>query len=304
MARGLLHKIKAQIDSAEIISFDIFDTLLFRPYVQSDDMFYHIERILQLPGFATARIHAEEILKQKRDATHDVTFDEIYNQIAPCFQSVQPFEISFEKRILRLNPEMRMVYTYAKRQGKTIIIASDMYLPKPVIADILKHNGYDHYEKLYVSADTGFRKKTGTLFQKILSDFKNVPANRILHIGDNPISDYQSSLQKGFQAVLIPLVVDSFLKRHPHLTFLKKEAESSLESSINLATLAQLWQYRRFNTKPHFEDRLPISLSATNPVAVSVPVQTAQLICHAAHYPSTLQSPFLHQSMRQDIEKE
>lgn len=304
MARGLLNKIKPQIDTAEIISFDIFDTLLFRPYVRSTDMFYHIEKILQLPGFAAARINIERTLRLKRNTTRNVTFDEIYNHLDPPFQSVQPFEINFEKRILRPNPEMRQIYTYAKRQRKKIIIASDMYFPKLVIADILKQNGFNHYDQLYVSADVGFHKRTGTLFQKILSDFKNIPANRVLHIGDNPISDYQSPLKIGLQAVLIPLIVDSFLKRHPYLTFLKKEAESCLESSINLATLAQLWQYRRFNAKPHFEDRLPICLSATDPATLSVPAQSAQCICHAAHYPNNHQSPFLYQNIKQVMEKE
>ena len=40
----LLNKIKSKIDSYDIISFDIFDTLLLRPYVKPTDLFLHIEK--------------------------------------------------------------------------------------------------------------------------------------------------------------------------------------------------------------------------------------------------------------------
>ena len=56
----LLHKIKEACKHADIISFDIFDTLLLRPYIRPTDLFLHLEYIHNKPNFAISRIKAEE----------------------------------------------------------------------------------------------------------------------------------------------------------------------------------------------------------------------------------------------------
>ena len=50
---------KDKIDSAKIVSFDIFDTLLVRPYINPSDIFKHIGMIKNEPSFHEARIQAE-----------------------------------------------------------------------------------------------------------------------------------------------------------------------------------------------------------------------------------------------------
>lgn len=56
----ILERVKAMCNSIDIISFDVFDTLLFRPYIKPTDLFFHLENIYKKPGFALARIRAEE----------------------------------------------------------------------------------------------------------------------------------------------------------------------------------------------------------------------------------------------------
>ena len=48
-----------EIKKHEIISFDIFDTLLIRPYVKPTDLFLHIEKLYKIKGFYKNRIMAE-----------------------------------------------------------------------------------------------------------------------------------------------------------------------------------------------------------------------------------------------------
>ena len=43
------------IEEKKVISFDIFDTLLLRPYRKPEDLFELIEKEYQISGFATAR---------------------------------------------------------------------------------------------------------------------------------------------------------------------------------------------------------------------------------------------------------
>ena len=44
----LKSQIKRQISQAKIVSFDIFDTLLVRPYVKPTDLFKHMEKMDQI----------------------------------------------------------------------------------------------------------------------------------------------------------------------------------------------------------------------------------------------------------------
>lgn len=60
MYQSLLQKVKEACKHADIISFDIFDTLLLRPYIRPTDLFLHLEYICNKPNFAISRIKAEE----------------------------------------------------------------------------------------------------------------------------------------------------------------------------------------------------------------------------------------------------
>ena len=155
-----LELIKKEIQSHDIISFDIFDTLLIRPYLRPKDLFLHIERSLNLEHFQESRIIAEETARKKIKRA-DITIDEIYDEINDSFKSVKEQELQWEERVLQPNPLMLDIYNTAKNSGKKIVIASDMYLPTGFIEKVLKKNGFDKYYKLYVSNDrTGRRNRT------------------------------------------------------------------------------------------------------------------------------------------------
>ena len=66
------------IDEIDIVSFDIFDTLLWRPYIKASDMFIHLEEITRRNGFAEKRQEAESLFYQKYGYSREVTIDDIY----------------------------------------------------------------------------------------------------------------------------------------------------------------------------------------------------------------------------------
>ena len=78
-------------------------------------------------------------------------------------------ELSTEAEFLYPNPEMVCVFNKAKAANKTLVIASDMYLPTEALSKILANNGITGYTKLYVSGDIGLRKSTGSLFKFIIA---------------------------------------------------------------------------------------------------------------------------------------
>lgn len=237
--------IKRKINQASVVSFDIFDTLLLRPYVYPTDLFRHIERAHKRPFFFSVRTSAEYTARQI-SRQEDITLDEIYAQVDAQFQDMKDVELAWEKMVLQQNPEMKAIWDYAKQSGKKIIVTSDMYLPSDFIADVLRKNGFDGWDRLYVSGEIKKTKATGTLFEHIIRDL-DIPASKILHIGDNKKSDYINPRKYGIRAILYPQVVKNVLRHNPRLDFFLQSNKTSLDASILTAIIAQ----QQYNKRPH-----------------------------------------------------
>lgn len=237
-------KIQKLIKNVDIVSFDIFDTLLFRPYVRPIDLFLHIERHHNAPFFMTCRVSAEQNARQKNKGKQDITFDEIYDEIDGCFRHLKSVELEWERMVLRPNPEMKAVWDFARENGKKIVVASDMYLPTEFIADILNKNGFGDYDKLYVSGDINQTKARGTLFDIIIRDMGVAP-KKILHIGDNKKSDYKRPREHGLRAYLYPHLVKNFLKDNVRMSKFYRKQDDNLGASILVAIMAMRDQVER-----------------------------------------------------------
>lgn len=237
-------KIQKLIKNVDIVSFDIFDTLLFRPYVRPIDLFLHIEKHYNAPFFMTCRVAAEWNVRQKNPAKQDITFDEIYEEIDGCFKHLKSIELDWERMVLRPNPETKEIWDFARENGKKIVVASDMYLPTEFIADVLDKNGFGDYDKLYVSGDINQTKARGTLFDIIIRDMGVAP-KKILHIGDNKKSDYKRPREHGLRAYLYPHLVKTFLKNNVRMAKFYRKQDDNLGASILVAIMAMRDQVER-----------------------------------------------------------
>ncbi|GHV23601.1 hypothetical protein AGMMS49959_17150 [Planctomycetales bacterium] len=204
-----LTAVQPLIDRAEIVSFDIFDTLLLRPYLAPTDLFVHLERSAGKPLFAENRIRAEIAAREKLAPQEDITLADIYAAMPPEFVAMQSQELAWERRVLRANPETAAAFAYARDTGKRVIIVSDMYLPPDFVAEILAQNGFAGYEKLYLSSTVQKTKATGNLYRFIAAELSIDPA-KILHLGDNEKSDYQNAKNAGWQAARYRTPVEKF----------------------------------------------------------------------------------------------
>ena len=237
-------KIQKLIKNVDVVSFDIFDTLLFRPYVRPIDLFLHIERHYNAPFFMTCRVGAEQNARQKNSTKQDITFDEIYDEIDPCFQHLKQVELDWERMVLRPNPEMKAIWDFARENGKKIVVASDMYLPTEFIADVLNKNGFGGYDRLYVSGDINQTKARGTLFDTIIRDMGVAP-KKILHIGDSKKSDYKRPREHGLRAYLYPHLVKTWLKNNVRMSKFYRKQDDNLGASILVAIMAMRDQAER-----------------------------------------------------------
>lgn len=230
---------KNLIDSHDVISFDIFDTLLLRPYINPYHLMKHVEKCTGQVGFYSARMKAEHIARQKSKA-EDITFDDIYNNI-PCeFRRLRDTELEFEALLLKPNSEVLEIYKYAIQTNKKIAFISDMYLPREFLIRVLNKNGYDKFDWFYLSSEKGVSKYTGNLFRVFLSD-NGLKASDVLHIGDSAISDVKMARGIGIHTLHIPKLTDRFFYKNPRFKRIYSARPDSLEISIVLAYLAYSW---------------------------------------------------------------
>ena len=60
-------RIKKLIEDSEYIFFDIFDTLVTRPFVNPKGLFSYIEYTYNIPDFCKARVNAERAARTKTE---------------------------------------------------------------------------------------------------------------------------------------------------------------------------------------------------------------------------------------------
>ena len=220
-----------------MVSFDIFDTLILRPYACPADLFVHLEKINCCDGFAKNRISAERLAHKNTDA-EEVTLNEIYKYLPAKFKKFKATEIKLEYEASRANPEIQKLYNYAQKKGKTVIIVSDMYLPRWAIEEMLRKCGYVGYYKLYLSSERRKTKNSSNLYREILNELKVAP-KEIVHIGDNYFSDCEQAKKVGINALYYPKLTDRFLKNRNNEKFKKFYAQNrELFRSIVIAQLA------------------------------------------------------------------
>jgi len=111
----------------ECVSFDVFDTLVLRPFLRPTDLFRYMESVGIAPkGYADARVKAEA--DARREFRREVRLTEIYARMGPEMQ-IPAEEVRTEIALCTGNPE---TIGFAKRlmeAGKRVIAVSDNYLP-------------------------------------------------------------------------------------------------------------------------------------------------------------------------------
>ena len=222
-------------DDTELVSFDVFDTLIQRPFCEPTDLFgflsdkfNDIVNSSSYIDFKNIRILAENECRKKHNLKHpsieEITLNEIYDYIKeyfcfdPCvLDNIKNLEIELELVFCQARCCGKELYELAKYCKKRIIICSDMYLPLEIIQKILKRNGYTGFYKIYVSSEIKYTKHSGHLFDFICKDLDISQFSRkyCVHIGDNWESDVEIPKKKGWKSAHLSKSVDILKGRNP-----------------------------------------------------------------------------------------
>lgn len=200
-----------RLSKYDVISFDVFDTLIFRPFSDPTDLFYFLGDRLGLLDIKRIRVEQEALAREDcfRERGHyEVTFQDIWKRMEretgiPAENGMLQ-ERELEEEFCYANPFMLKVFRALRARGKKIICISDMYLPQAFLGELLEKNGYSGLEKLYVSCEYGKNKGSGELYKQVREELP--PEASLVHVGDNEQSDVKMAERCGFQAVYYPNV--------------------------------------------------------------------------------------------------
>jgi len=176
----------------DVISFDVFDTLIFRPFKEPTDIFEIIGEKLNSKYFKEKRVRAE--LKARKMLNKEISIHDIYEimEEETGIRKETGIDIEFqtEKELCYANTYLMKVFNTLVSMAKDIIIISDMYLPQCLLEEIMIAKGYQGYKKIYISCDYNCSKRDGGLYNLVLKD---IGSKSLVHIGDNIISDVISA---------------------------------------------------------------------------------------------------------------
>ena len=259
----MLENIKARIADSEIkmVSFDIFDTLVLRPFAKPTDIFELMQpEMTEYLGatqisFADVRRQAEEIARKHAYGREDIVIDEIYQAMSEYFaidesicSALMAKEKEYEIRYIMPRKTGVELLNYALACGKKVALISDMYLDRHTVECMLEKAGVSGWSELYLSSEAEVLKWSGKLFRKALDDM-HIDAAEALHIGDNWGVDGDSAVKIGMQSVIHPKPIDVYqninssrlseLGKQVYSGFAEKDAtEQSIAGRCMLALIA------------------------------------------------------------------
>ena len=185
--RWKVERLANQLSQYDVVSFDIFDTLVFRPFSKPIDAFYLLEAESGLLDFAVNRRIAEGRARDKtKKSNMEIDIFEIYEELTN-FYDIDPHEmalkeIEMETQICYANPYMHEVYEKLHEMGVAMIATSDMYIPEQYIRKILDKCGYQAISQIHMSCEYGLFKADGKLQQAVQRQLGQ--DKKVIHVDD------------------------------------------------------------------------------------------------------------------------
>ena len=194
-------------EKCEVISFDVFDTVLIRKVMSPYDVFQIVEKKLEKEWGAKA----ENYLSARKLAATQIdnpTIEELFGEIQKITQwtdaeAAYVMECEIETEMALMTARKDIVHIYEQLQKKKdIYFISDMYYPAEIISRFLEHVGIKtDIDRIVVSCDKKKDKITGSLWlwykQNIVKD------RTAVHIGDNKDADFHMPQKYGIGSYYI-----------------------------------------------------------------------------------------------------
>jgi FMN phosphatase YigB (HAD superfamily) len=197
------------------ISFDVFDTLVTRIFTATEVLEGLSRYILFLYNIPRSKENVDLALKLRSDAWNVLLLDKrklqpdiedaLSIEMIPQWlellsihfntgigirrddiKKIADFELNLELFSIKPVEEFLELTKKLKKDGFKLMFISDMYLSSIDITRILRNCGYeDIFEISYSSGETGFLKRSGEIFKRLLNEGTLIN----IHIGDDEVAD-------------------------------------------------------------------------------------------------------------------
>lgn len=219
-----------ELIKADYISFDLFDTLIMRKFINQEDFLIYLGDCFRnhgivIPDFAFRRLKAEKELSKFHSPMLNEIYEEMLNNAKAEGISINSINISDAKKLANYMANMEFIedrkniiprnaavilLNYIVSRGKHVFIISDTYYSQEQITILLNDAKINNYNKLFLSNmyDT---LKTTNLFEIYKNDtrkdknFDNTVEDKLkstvkyIHIGDDELADILAAERHNIQ---------------------------------------------------------------------------------------------------------
>lgn len=221
----LTDRIIAGVESfnPKLVCFDFFDTMVTRRVHPEDVKRLACERISRLlaPSTAGAALYAlrgdieAELYARNLQGKGDAEFNleelmaQLWDRLPAAHacpkqrfvQMAMDIEVSIEASMQVLDPRLQAAVQRLRDSGLDCWLVSDFYLDTKHFLRLLDFHGLtDTFTRVVISSETTATKRSGKLYRQVIADSGVTPA-RIVMLGDNAHSDYQSAQANGLNAI-------------------------------------------------------------------------------------------------------
>ena len=207
-------------DSFDVLSLDVFDTILWRKVPEPVDAFLLLAlRLIELGGltadvdaggFALLRRRAETLARERREQSGrgvEVTLREIWELVPDGIlrgmtkDDALAQEVELERSLLVPDLDVVNLMLAAQERGKRIVGVSDTYFSEAQLRSFLGAApvGSISLERVFASSDRRVGKGSG--LWRIVLDELGVKPKRVLHVGDNHAADVAAPSSLGIGTV-------------------------------------------------------------------------------------------------------
>lgn len=208
---GLSHRkepavLAKSLSGYDVISFDVFDTLILRSFSKPTDLFFMVGQKLGYPDFERIRREMEQRARERKykQCKHrEVTFEDIWEvmeeETGILAETGGQTEWEAEMEYCFANPYFLEVVRELQKYHKKLVITSDMYLREKQIRELLAKAGYPEFDAYFVSCEYGKSKGEGTLYETVKEIYGH--ELKYVHVGDNIYSDQKKADESGFSVI-------------------------------------------------------------------------------------------------------
>lgn len=271
----------------DLVTSDVFDTLVTRPVARPSDLFVRLGERLDLPAhvtpqvFAAARRAAERqarrdhasarrcelvaarpgiteagLFEDARVAAPEVTIAEIWDLMPESWgdrSAMLAAELALEAEALQPIPETIEAFRRARDGGVPVVLVSDIYLTSDQLTTVLADAGVDMtlVDEVVTSADHRLGKSQGLLARTI--ERRGVEASRVAHLGDNEIADVETAEGLGAHAIHVDVPSAQHHVELPSHPLSEWSHATGTDLGISAATRSVLAGAGRYATDQSFQ---------------------------------------------------